>query len=78
MYGLGGMSSLGVYGSVGGGSRIRSGTITLRNPRRLGLIKQRSPTVGSPGFRLSAFEYPPAVGRVGYRGCGDGEIRSVD
>ena len=33
MYGLGGMSSFGVYGWVGGGgSWIRSGTITLRNP----------------------------------------------
>jgi hypothetical protein len=30
-----------------------------------------------PTFVLQ-LEYPPAVGRVGFRGCGDGEIRSAN
>ena len=38
----------------------------------------RRSAVSSMSHLLFGSEYPPAVGRVGFRGCGDGEIRSAD
>ena len=39
---------------------------------------RRRNALSSMSHLLLGSEYQPAVGRVGFHGCGDGEIRSAD